>query len=213
MKKILTILVSFALSGSMMWAQKNLSALDILDRSSKCMQVSGGISAKFTTIFYENTIPRESFSGTMDILGQKYTMQTEAFKTWFDGTNQWNLITANGEVNLVVPTQEELQTSSPTAFLGIYKKGYDLSVAETKLKSHKNAWDVTLKPKKKSQEPSIIVATIDKQTFYPICLSLYNNGNWTRISITDIKSNAGFTNQHFTYPADKYPQYEVIDLR
>lgn len=211
MNKTIAFFLSFTFATAMV-AQKKLSPTDILDRTAECMQAKGGIRANFTTTTFLGTTPQETISGTLSMLGDKYVMYTPSVQTWFNGTDQWTLITENKEVNLVTPTEEELQTASPTAFLTMYKQGFNLSAAENTLRGHK-VWDVTLSPKKRKQEPSTIIVSIDQKTFVPMCLRIRNEGNWTRISISDIDFNANLSDTQFQFPTAKYPGYEIIDMR
>lgn len=187
-----------------------MSAMQILDRTASRMKQDGGICASFTTTTFQGTVPSEVINGKISILGEKYVMQTPFMSTWFDGTHQWNLIEENKEVSVTEPTQEELQVSSPTAFMSMYKQGFNLSVKTASLRG-KQVWEVTLRPKKRKQEPSTIVLSIDKQTFYPMCLRIRNEGNWTRISIDNFKTSCHLSDKDFAFPAKDYPQYEVIE--
>ena len=212
MKKILAIILLLTYTAVFAVAQEKLSPKEILDRTAKRMQTKGGISAKFTTTSFIGTTPSDTLSGTLSMLGDKYVMSTPAIRTWFNGKEQWTLMFDNKEVNLVTPTEEELQIASPTAFLTMYKKGFNLSSNKNMLRGRK-VWDVTLRPKKRNQEPSRIVISIDQETFAPLCLRILNEGNWTRISITDLKFDAGLSAGNFMFPSQKYPEYEVIDMR
>lgn len=212
MKKILAIILLLTYTAVFAVAQEKLSPKEILDRTAKRMQTKGGISAKFTTTSFIGTTPSDTLSGTLSMLGDKYVMSTPAIRTWFNGKEQWTLMFDNKEVNLVTPTEEELQIASPTAFLTMYKKGFNLSSNKNMLRGRK-VWDVTLRPKKRNQEPSRIVISIDQETFAPLCLRILNEGNWTRISITDLKFDAGLSDGNFMFPSQKYPEYEVIDMR
>ncbi len=210
MKKILTIFLSIAATTLM--AQGKFSPKEILDRTAASMQTKGGISAKFTTTTFAGTTPQETISGTLSMLGDKYVMSTPYITTWFDGNDQWTLMPENKEVNLVTPTEEELSVSSPTAFLTMYKKGFNISVDQSTLRGRK-IWDITLRPKKRNQEPSRFIVSIDQETFLPMCLRIRNESNWTRISITELNANAGLTDASFQFPAQEYPDCEIIDMR
>ncbi len=212
MKRLVSIFLTLLLAHTALVAQDKLSAKEILDRTAECMQIKGGISAKFTTTTFIGTTPHETITGTLSMLGDKYVMDTPSLHTWFNGKEQWTLMPENKEVNLVTPTEEELQASSPTAFLSLYKQGFKLSHKKGTLRG-KKIWDVTLRPKKRGQEPSQIVISIEQDNFIPLCLRIRNEGNWTRISITDINTNAGLTDASFQFPSQDYPDYELIDMR
>lgn len=212
MKKIVLILMAAMLFGVSSVAQEKLSARSILDRTAERMLASGGISANFTTTAFQGSRPQETINGTIDIYGEKYVMKTPAVCTWFNGKDQWNLIVGNGEVNLASPTPEELQVSSPMAFIGIYKQGFNLSSKKTVLRGRK-VWEVSLKPKESSQEPSVIIISIDSETYDPMCIRIRNKKDWTRISINGFKTGVGLSANHFNFPAQEYPEYEIIDMR
>lgn len=212
MNKIIVPFLAFVFTTFMAVAQTKLSPKEILDHTAERMQAKGGIRANFTTTTFIGTTPHETICGTLDMLGNKYVMTTPSIQTWFNGKDQWTLVTENKEVNLVTPTDEELQVSSPTAFLTLYKHGFNLSSSKNMLRGHK-IWDITLRPKKSGQEPSRIVISIDQETFTPMCLRIRNEGNWTRISITDLDFNANLSDGQFQFPVQKYPDYEIIDMR
>lgn len=193
-------------------AQEKLSAKEILDKTSMAINNSNGFNAKFTTTTFDGTTPANTFTGTLDVKGEKYIMKTDAISVWFNGQEQWTLMPGNNEVSLMIPTPEEMQVSSPMSFTTIYKQGFKLSKDSGTLRNRK-VWNITLLPKDRKQEPSKITVTIDQQTYLPLCLRVRNNGDWTRISITDIDTNTNFSDSHFTFPTSDYPEYKIIDLR
>ena len=212
MKKLFFILIGIALCALPLSAQKKPTPREILDKTSHVLESNEGFSAKFTTTSFQGTTPVESLSGTLDVCGNKYLMKTDAVCTWYNGKDQWTLLSDNNEVSLVSPTPEELQASSPMAFINVYRNGFNLSAKPDILRG-KKIWNVTLKPQKRKQEPSSIVVSIDQETFLPLCLRIRNDGNWFRISITDTNTNIKFADSHFTFPASDYPEYDVIDMR
>jgi outer membrane lipoprotein-sorting protein len=193
-------------------AQKKTSATEILDKTSKRIQTNGILSANFVLTTNENTKNEGTVLGTIYMKGQKYMLKTTSVNTWFNGKDQWTLLAGDNEVNLVTPTQEELQTSSPSAFLNLYKYGYALSVKDTELRS-KPSWEITMTAKSKKQEPSKIIVIIDKKTYDILNLRVCSNGNWTRISISDIKTNPTLTEAIFTFPVNEYKNCQIIDMR
>lgn len=193
-------------------AQEKLSAKEILDKTSMAINNSNGFNAKFTTTTFDGTTPANTFAGTLDVKGEKYIMKTDAISVWFNGQEQWTLMPDNNEVSLMTPTPEEMQVSSPMSFTTIYKQGFKLSKDSGTLRNRK-VWNITMLPKDRKQEPSKITVTIDQQTYLPLCLRVRNNGDWTRISITDIDTNTNFSDSHFTFPTSDYPEYKIIDLR
>lgn len=212
MKKIIGTLFLFVVGNICIIAQ-NLSASEILDRTSEIMQSNGSIEANFMTQHYKGETPQhETITGVMNILGQKYSIKTSSVCTWFNGKDLWTLVPENKEVSLYTPTPEELQSSSPTAFLTLYKKGFKLS-SKTDILRNRKIWDVTLKAKKQKQEPSTIIVSIDQITYEPLRIRICNNNDWTYINITEFKSNTGLTDKDFAFPPKEYPDFEIIDMR
>lgn len=212
MNKIIISLFLLLTTYSQGHAQEKLTPREILDRTSEKMMAKGGVSANFETTIFQGTTPQDNITGSIDMLGEKYVLKTSAICTWYNGKDQWNLIQDNKEVTLVEPTPDELQVASPNAFLTIYKEGFNLSTQKAELRG-RNIYDISLKPKKRKQEPSVIIISVDQETFYPMCIRVRNQGNWTRFSINDLKVGANLTDSHFNYPAQAYPEYELIDMR
>ena len=212
MKKIFIFAILLLTAIMPIMAQNTTSASDILEKTSKRIQSNGILSANFVLTTNENTTNEGTVLGTIYMKGQKYMLKTTSASTWFNGKDQWTLLAGDNEVNLVTPTQDELQTSSPSAFLNLYKYGYALSVKATELRS-KPSWEVTMTAKSKKQEPSKIIVIIDKKTYDILNLRVCSNGTWTRISISDIKTNTALTEAVFTFPANEYKDCQIIDMR
>jgi outer membrane lipoprotein-sorting protein len=212
MKKYFVLIVLLLASTLSIFSQTKESASTILDKTSKRLHSNGILSANFVLTTNENTKEESTILGTIYMKGQMYMIKTSAATTWYDGNNQWTLLAGDNEVSLVTPTEEELQTSSPSAFLNLYKYGYALSAKKTELRS-KQSWEVTMTAKNKQQEPSKVIAIIEKATYDILNVRVQSNGKWTRISVNDIKSNPVLTDVIFSFPKDEYQGYQVIDLR
>lgn len=200
------------LVGGRLSAQKSLTATQILDKTSAAMRCDGGLTATFST-HQEGGIPssaNDKVYGSISIMGERYIIRTPSVSTWYNGKKQWTLVEENREVSVTTPTAEELQVSSPTAFLDMYKSGFNLSAKSTML-GKKTVWEVSLRPKKKGQEPSLIIVSIDKEKYYPLQLRIRNEGEWTSISTTGFKAHAGLSAKDFSFPAKDYPGYEILE--
>ena len=89
-------------------AQK-LDAQDILDRTATAFRQAGGIQADFTVQTYAKGALQGSSVGTIRLKGEKFLLDADGVKTWFDGRTQWSYLTNSDEVNVSEPTPEELQ--------------------------------------------------------------------------------------------------------
>ena len=95
------------------------NANDILGKAAAAYENSNGISASFT-MFTRSAGQNagESFEGTIQMKGDKFTLVTPEALTWFNGTTQWTYVERNDEVNVTNPTGEELQFTNPALFPG-----------------------------------------------------------------------------------------------
>ena len=80
-------------------------AKNILERTAEAFRKAGGVKLAFTVNEQQG-----SYAGVLYLEGEKFVVETEGMKTWFDGHTQWSYVASADEVNVSEPTQEELQT-------------------------------------------------------------------------------------------------------
>lgn len=204
---VLTLILALATLGT----TAKPTAATILNNTRARIQSAGDIQGDFTITTFQGTTPTGVTSGTMSMRGQKYTLSTSDMTTWYDGHTQWTYIKGTDEVNVTTPTQAELQTSSPTAFLSIYDKGYKATLTQSTLRQ-KRVWQVTLRATRR-QQPQTIVIDIDQSDYTPMCIRVLNDGNWTRIAIHSFKTGQHLSDTHFQFSSSDHPGVEVIDMR
>lgn len=166
--------------------------------------------AKSVTAVYSITTSQGSTSGTLTISGDKFTMTGSRINIWFDGKNQWNYMSADNEVNLSEPTQQELQQVNPLLIINDFSKNY---TAKT-ISSTKTSQKISLTAKNKKSEVRTATITINPTTLIPseITLKLASGENAT-IRISSVKFGKALPLSIFRFPKDKYPKAEIIDLR
>lgn len=204
---IVCLLVSGNLS-----AQK---ASDILDKAAAVYENSNGMSAVFA--FHTRSEKQgyaESFEGVIEMRGDKFTLQTPDMKVWYDGKTQWSYVERNEEVNVSIPSGEELQFTNPALLLRMYKKGYTVAnKGESTSGSGKAAYDIELTPKKKGDIQKVTLQ-IEKSSSLPARISIVDkNGGITSIQINQITTGTNQPDDFFTFKEADYPEVEVIDLR
>ena len=179
------------------------SAKSILDKAAATVSNPNGVQANFQMISKQYG----STSGSISIKGRKFHASTPQAIIWFDGKTQWTYMKNNDEVNVSNPTEAELQAINPYNFINIYKQGFKLSS-----KKVNNSYEVHLKAtdkKRKIQEMYIIV---DQQSYRPTHVKMYQNGKWTVLLISSLKSTS-LNDGLFQFNAKDFPQAEIIDLR
>ena len=178
-------------------------AKSILDKAAATVSNPNGVQANFQMISKQYG----STYGSISIKGRKFHASTPEAIVWFDGKTQWTYMKNNDEVNVSNPTEAELQAINPYNFINIYKQGFKLSS-----KKVNNSYEVHLKAtdkKRKIQEMYIIV---DQQSYRPTHVKMYQNGKWTVLLISSLKSTS-LNDGLFQFNAKDFPQAEIIDLR
>ena len=189
-------------------AQK-LDAQDILDRTATAFRQAGGIQADFTVQTYAKSILQGSSTGVIRLKGEKFLLDADGVKTWFDGRTQWSYLTNSDEVNI-----SELQSINPYALLSIYKQGYHMKLGKADTYGGKPAYEVILTASNRKQDLQCVIIYVTKDTLQPLCISMtQKGGNSVAIRITSYKTGESYNDNLFTFDKKAYPTAEVIDLR
>lgn len=191
------------------------NATSILDKAAAAYENSNGLTADFA-MQTRSDIQQvsESFSGTIDIKGDKFVLKTPDMVTWFDGTTQWAYLERNEEVNVTTPGGDELQMVNPALLLRSYKKGYTAAYkGESTAPNGKAAFDIELTPKKKSDITKVSLQ-IEKFSGLPASISVSTkNGINTTVRINKVKMNVNQPDSYFVFNTKDYPDAEIVDLR
>ena len=121
-------------------------AKDILDRTADAFRREGGVKIGFSV-----RAPEGNSNGTICLKGDKFLLETEGMKTWFDGRTQWSYLASSDEINVSEPTPEELQSINPYSWLSLYNQDYKLKVAKIGNASDNTTYKVVMTATKRSQ--------------------------------------------------------------
>lgn len=213
MKNLLLICICLFGLALPLSAQK-MDAKDILDRTATAFRQAGGIQADFTVQTYAKSALQGNSTGTIRLKGEKFLLDADGVKTWFDGRTQWSYLTNSDEVNVSEPTPEELQSINPYALLSIYKQGYSMKLGKAETYSGKPAYEVILTASSRKQDLQCVIIYVAKDTFQPLCISMtQKGGNSVAIRITSYKTGESYNDNLFIFDKKAYPTAEVIDLR
>lgn len=203
MKKILFFLFFLCSAGNVA-AQKDVEAKKILDKAASEFSKAGGVEIGFTL---KST---QTMRGTLKIKGQKFQLQTPSSITWYDGKTQWTYLESSEEVNISIPTAEELQQINPHAWVTCYKKGFDYKYNGTV----GNAYKITLTPEQPNQEVKQIVLLLKRTDYTPFEFMVTDrNGQSHTISVHTYRTKQNYSDTIFRFDSKSYPRAEVIDLR
>ena len=182
-------------------------ARDILRRAADAFRRSGGVSASFSV-----RSPEGNSTGTIRLKGEKFVLEAGGMTTWFDGHTQWTYLPESDEVNISEPTDEELQTLNPYAWLSLYDRGYDLKLLPA---DASDIYKVEMVARSPEAQVSRLVLWLDKSSLQPVKFSLTLAGNMepTLITVRDYRTRQAYADTMFVFAPDEYPTAEVIDLR
>ncbi len=183
------------------------SARDILQRAAETFRRSGGVSASFAI-----HSPEGNSTGFIRLKGEKFVLEAGGMTTWFDGHTQWTYLPESDEVNISVPTDEELQTLNPYAWLSLYDRGYDV-----KLLPAESAGQYKIEMVARSTEAQVsrVVLWLERSALQPVKFALTLSGSVepTVITVRDYRTRLAYTDALFVFDPREYPTAEVIDLR
>lgn len=213
MKKILwTVALCLALIPAK--AQQTPDARKILDETASLFTSKGGVKATFKADNFTEGNVQGSATGTMCIQGNKFQMTTPDMITWYNGETQWVYLMRNEEVNVSIPSGDELQLTNPAVLLRQYKKGFAVQYKGTSTtRQAKSAYDITLTPKKKSDIQQVDLQ-IEKVSHIPAAITITDkNGATVSIHISKWETGKNQADSFFSFNESDYPDAEVIDLR
>jgi len=219
MKKIGSLILIFSLlfnlNGFCQTAQNDPKALEVLNKASAAYNKAGGVKAGFIVkMLAKGGTVKDNISGTINLKGSKFKLETDDMTTWFDGTNQWVYVQANNEVNLSKPSSKELLMINPVNVFQLYQHGYNSKLLADKTENAKKLYQVELKPYTKTENTLSIVAYFEKSTYRPVSIIITNKDkSGSRISIGSYLVGQSYPETMFIFQPKDYPNAEVVDLR
>ena len=182
-------------------------ARDILRRAADTFLREGGVYVSFSLRSSEGLS-----SGTLRLKGEKFVLEAGGMTTWFDGHTQWTYLPSSDEVNISEPTDEELQTLNPYAWLYLYDREYDLQSLPSETSGQ---YKIEMSARSAGEQVERLVLWLDKSGLHPVKFSLTLAGNVepTLITVRDYRTRQPYTDAMFVFDPGEYPTAEVIDLR
>ena len=182
-------------------------ARDIVRRAADAFLRSGGVNVSFSL-----RSPEGQSAGAIRLKGEKFVLEAGGMTTWFDGHTQWTYLPDSDEVNVSEPTDEELQTLNPYAWLSLYDRGYDLKLLPSEVSGQ---YKVEMVARSPEAQVSRLVLWLDKSGLQPVKFSLTLAGSVepTVITVLDYRTGQTYADAMFAFNPREYPTAEVIDLR
>lgn len=200
------VIITFALMGLLMPQQAEGAAT----AQSVLASASAKWSAKSVKCSFKVAGSVRS-SGTVFMSGKRFRIDSSRSKIWYNGRDMWVYNPSIKETTLTRPTAEEVAQSNPLAIIASGNKAYTAKFA-----SKQTAGTYTLLLTPKGHDPYGLKRaslTLDKRTLAPRRLvAAFSDGSRITLDVSTFGAYGAKTSD-FIYPAAKFKDVEVLDLR
>jgi outer membrane lipoprotein-sorting protein len=205
---ILLLLLTFQFTSAQNNAQAERILTDLLTSAK-----TSAIKTNFKLIVREKTNSQPQISeGTFTLKGNKFVLELEEMKAWFDGKTQWSYVLQNNEVSITEPTEKELAETNPMAILSGFKTKCLIRFS-AKIKSDQNYF-IEMIPRDKKNDITKIDVQVNKTNRNLFSIKLTNrNGSISTLTLTDFQKGLNVSDHLFVFNANKYKGVVVNDLR
>ena len=171
----------------------------------KKIETAPSIKAEFTVQSSQGAV-----TGSITVSGERFMVKSAEGSTWYDGKELWVLSEQTREVNLSIPTRDELVEINPFVFLTRLQSSYTakMTVSNDKVK----VVSFTLK---RGVDYNIGSATVtfDAVTLLPKAIAMTVDGSPMTVAVKNCTTGSAIAASYFKYDASRYPGFSVIDLR
>ena len=206
MKKIGLIFFLLFLIPSSVNAQENLTAKEILAKTSSLISSSKGVNAAFSISSADS-----KGSGILKAQNGKFMMELPGAIVWYNGKEMYSYNANTEETTLINPSPQELAETNPLLYIKNLGDEYNISFSKDK---EYGKYVIDLIPKSKKSEMKNMTVYIKKGDFTPDKLiATPISGNMFTINIISFKTGINMPGDTFEYPKSKFKGIELIDLR
>ena len=203
MKKVFSLILLLVLSVAGMAAAE--SAQSILAKSAAKIK-----STPSMRVIYTMSADGHIVKGSLVICGNCFSLASPQMSTWFDGKTQWTYTSQIGEVNMIEPTQDELQQVNPFAIISSFSTAYNAKLTATT----NGVYTIALTAKKKGSDIKSATLKISSSTLLPTSIKLMlSNNQQISIAISQVTPGKKLPVSAFRFDPKKYPGIQVVDLR
>jgi len=192
-------------------AQNNAEAQKVIDNLVSSLSTSA-IKTNFRlSSGQKNTVNSQSVSGTFILKGNKFVLDTDGTKAWFDGKTQWTYVADSKEVSVTEPTESELADTNPLAILSKFRAKSFIRFSKTKSATN---YVIELNPKSKKEEFSQVQVQINKATGNLVSIKLTDKkGSTTLLALSNYQKGVKVPDNTFVFNKANYRGVTINDLR
>lgn len=215
MKRVVLIFIALVYMVIKVNAQYDKKAKGVLDKVSEKYQKVESFKANFT---YSMESPvndvSDSFNGDILVKGDnKIKLNLRDQIIFIDGTNQWNYLPDDKEVNIVEYDPSAMEFS-PDKIYNLYKEGFKYLYIEEIEEKGKKYHVIDLIPEDRNRSFFKIKLFIETANNQISAWRIYEkSGNKYEYRITNFESGVKLSDSEFKFDKNKYKGVEVIDLR
>ena len=187
-------------------------AMKVLDIAAERIRQAGNVKIEYKAGIFAGSTEKFSTTGTMWLQESKMKLDADGMTTWYNGKTRWCYVQESNEVNIDEPSKKEMAAMNPYTFMGIYKKGFKMTVKETVLRGEA-VYEVYLKARYAKMEVKEVYVDIRKSDYQPLCVRVREDNDWQRVSILSFQGNVQLGDDFFTFPEANYPDVLKNDLR
>jgi len=174
---------------------------------------TSAIKTNFKLIISDKKDPQSMVSsGVFTLKGNKFVLEMDAMKAWYDGKTQWAYVSQSNEVSITEPTVKELSETNPMAILSGFKSKCVIRFS-TRVKSSQN-YCIEMIPRTKNNEIIKIDVQINKNNGNLVSIKLTNkNGSASLLTLSNFQKGIHVTDNIFVFNAARFKGVSVNDLR
>lgn len=211
MKRLTYSILALIISISSIQAQKAADAEKLITNFLTNAKTNA-IKTNFKlTVTEKNAVNLQSSSGSFTMKGNKFVLEMDQLKAWFDGKTQWSYMVDNNEVSITEPTDKELGETNPMALLSNYKAKFGIRFSKTK--SAQNHI-IEMIPKVKNDDFSKVEVSLNKVNGNLSSIKISDKkGKTTNLIVTNFQKGIRVADNIFTFDKSKYKGVLINDLR
>ena len=187
-------------------------AMKVLDIAAERIRQAGNIKIEYKATVFAGATERASASGTMWLNESKMKLEADGVITWYNGKTRWCYVPSAKEVSIDEPSRQEMAAMNPYTFMGIYKKGFKMTVKETVLRGEP-VYEVYLKARYAKMDVKEVYVDVRKSDYQPLCIRVRESNDWQRVSVLSFQGGLKLTDNFFTFPEADYPGILYNDMR
>lgn len=173
---------------------------------------SNAITVSFTLkVSGKNSVNSQQNSGTFTLKANKFVLEMDELKAWFDGKTQWAYLTESNEVTITEPTEVELAQTNPLAILSAYKSKCLIKFSKTTSTQY---YLIDMLPRDKKSDFTKIEVQVAKSSGNLVSIKMTGkNGQTTLLSLSNYRKGVKVTDDMFVFNKARFKGVSVNDLR